>query len=181
MIMSKTKQRIIIISVVILLSVCLAAGGALLLRQKSVTDQPVISKQILAEANFTIFYPAGVAEDTNAWQLQKDSSNYSKQSGVLTLYAVQPSTGRQIVLNEQPTPGAFADVPTQYSKMLTTLNEYGELQLGFGTVALTRPKELNGGQAAVANKAGTLIFAKPSVNMTDDEWRDFFESLRILR
>jgi CxxC motif-containing protein (DUF1111 family) len=46
---------------------------------------------------------------------------------------------------------------------------------------LTHPKELSGGQSAVANKAGTLIFAKPSVNLTNDEWKDFFESLRILR
>ena len=65
--------------------------------------------------------------------------------------------------------------------MLTSLNEYNELQLGFGTVALTHPEELNGGQAAVANKAGTLIFAKPSTDLTDGEWGDFFGSLRIVR
>lgn len=144
-------------------------------------NAPVISKQILNEANFTIFYPRVDEKSPSAWQLKKNRVSYDKNSGVLTLHVLQGSTGREIVLNEQPVPGTFSDVPTQYSTMLNTLHEYNELQLGFGMVALTHPEELNGGQAAVANKAGTLIFAKPSANLTDDEWRAFFESLRILR
>jgi len=144
-------------------------------------SQSGISKKILDEANFTIFCPQTNAKSQSAWQLQRDRTTYDKESGVLTLHAVQKSTGKTVLLNEQPTPGAFNDVPTQYSKMLTSLNEYNELQLSFGTVALTHPEELKGAQAAVANKAGTLIFAKPSTNLSDGEWKAFFESLRIVR
>lgn len=180
--MSRAKRRVVIISAAMFLALSLGAGGSVfVLWQKRIADSPVISKEILAEANFTIFYPQDITENAAAWKFQKDRTSYNKESGVLTLQVVQPSTGRRIILNEQPTPGAFADVPTQYSKMLTALNEYNELQIGFGTVALTHPKELNGGQAAVANKSGTLIFAKPSANLTDEEWRNFFENLRILR
>jgi len=161
--------------------IVLALAGSALVLSRMFESQTVISKQILDEANFTIFYPANASKSDTAWKLLKDRTSYDTGSGVLTLYVSQASTGKQITLNEQPTPGAFSDVPTQYSKMLTTLNEYNELQIGFGTVALTHPKELNGGQTAVANKAGTLIFAKPSGNLTDNEWKDFFQNLRILR
>ncbi|QQS20044.1 hypothetical protein IPL85_01130 [Candidatus Saccharibacteria bacterium] len=176
----KTRRRLVVTFTVLLLSVIVVAAGAFVLKQMA-ESRTVISQQILDQADFIIFYPGDTTKLDTVWQLQKDRTSYDKESGVLTLHALQASTGRQVVLNEQPTPGAFADVPTQYSRMLNTLNEYDELQIGFGTVALTRPKELNGGQSAVANKAGTLIFAKPSVNFTNEEWRDFFDSLRILR
>jgi len=175
----KTKQRTIIL-VFISMSIVIVAGGVFGLF-KLLESQTVISKQVLNEANFTIFYPTDTIKSASSWQLQKDRTSFDKGSGVLTLHATQASTGRQIILNQQPTPGAFTDVPTQYSKMLSTLNEYNELQIGFGTIALSHPKELNGGQTAVANKAGTLIFAKPSANLTDNEWKDFFQNLRILR
>jgi hypothetical protein len=180
MVGKKTKHRTVIILAVALLCIVVLASGAFILvgRLKS---QTVISKQILDQANFTIFYPPDKTGTISAWKLQKDRTGYDKESGVLTLYISQASTGRVVTLNEQPTPGVFADVPTQYGRMLDTLNEYNELQLGFGTVALTHPKELNGGQTAVANKAGTLIFAKPSSSLTDTEWGNFFQNLHILR
>jgi len=176
----KSNRHRAVILTVLLLGIIAVSGGAFLLLNTYGQDN-IISKQILAQANFTIFYPSTAAKTASDWQLEKDITTYDKSSGVLTLHALQASTGRRIVLNEQPVPGAFTDVPTQYSKMLTSLNEYNELQLGFGTVALTHPEELNGGQAAVANKAGTLIFAKPSTDLTDGEWGDFFGSLRIVR
>ena len=176
----KSMRRTIITIAIVVAGASLLAVGAVVLKD-TLDARTIISKQILEEANFSIFYPATTEESDAAWVLQKDRTSYDKESGVLSLYVSQHSTGRQIILNEQPTPGAFADVPTQYNKMLTTLNEYNELQIGFGTVALTHPKELNGGQTAVANKAGTLMFAKPSADLTDSEWRDFFEKLRLLR
>lgn len=150
----KIKQRT---KIIIAISVGIAAviGGVFILF-RTLEDQTIISKQILTEANFTIFYPDETTKSASGWQLQKDHTSYNKDSGVLSIYALQASTGRQITLNEQPTPGAFADVPTQYSKMLTMLNEYNELQIGFGTVALTHPKELNGAQAAVADRKSVV-------------------------
>ena len=176
----KFNRRSTVILIIVLLGIIAMASGTFVLLN-AYENNTVINKQILTEANFTIFYPSIAAKTASDWQLEKDLTTYDKSSGVLTLHALQASTGRQIVLNEQPVPGAFTDVPTQYSKMLTTLNEYNELQLGFGTVALTRPIELNGGQAAVANKSGTLIFANPSADLTDGEWQSFFEGLRIVR
>ena len=179
--MAKKTRRHITTLIILIAGVVLIGGGVFIILRVHSSNPNIISKQILDEANFTIFYPNSDAKSVNQWQLQKDRSTYDKESGVLSLHAVQKSTGREIVLNEQPTPGAFNDVPTQYSRMLTSLNEYNELQLSFGTVALTHPEELKGAQAAVANKAGTLIFAKPSANLSDDEWKTFFENLRIVR
>ena len=178
--MKKLSRRHVIILGIVSLVIITVVGGTWAWLNVF-RHEPVISSQILSKANFTIFHPRIDEKSSDAWQLQKDRTSYDKDSGVLTLHVLQSSTGREIVLNEQPVPGTFSDVPTQYSTMLNTLHEYNELQLGFGTVALTYPEELKGEQTAVANKAGTLIFAKPSANLTDSEWQSFFESLRILR
>lgn len=167
---------------IIIVVICMGTGAAVtyyLLHEKQ--KPTIIDSQILENANFTMFYPGDAEQTADGWVLQQERTNYDKTTGVLTLHTIQNGRNRSIILTEQSLPGVFNDIPSQYSKMLTTMNEYSELQTSFGAVALTRPKELNGGQAAVISKSGTLIFAKPSVDLTDDVWRDFFESLRIHR
>jgi hypothetical protein len=50
-----------------------------------------------------------------------------------------------------------------------------------GTVKLTKPTELKGGQSAISRSGGTLLFAHPERNMTDTLWKDFFNSLEIVK
>jgi hypothetical protein len=129
----------------------------------------------MQKVSFPIYAPAA---DTT-WKLETARTSYDQQNGVLTLYLTHDSA--QIILTQQGTPQVFSDVPQQYSKMLATMNEYAELQTPFGAVGLTHPKELNGGQTAVVNKTGTLLFAKPNRDLSDAEWKEFFNNLQIYK
>jgi hypothetical protein len=172
------RRTIVLISSGIVLLVA-GAAAAITLWPKPAT--PLFSAPILDQANFDIYYPGGAATGSSDWVINRTATTYDKSSGVLSIHGAQNGTSTTMVLTEQATPGVFSDVPTQYSKMLSSLNEYNELQTPFGTIALTHPTELAGGQTAVVNKGSTLVFARPSANLSDGQWQAFFNSLRIFR
>jgi hypothetical protein len=84
-----------------------------------------------------------------------------------------------MVLSEQPTPDSFTDVPQVYDKVVDSMQEYQKFDVDVGTVHLTRPPSLNGKQAAVLNTKGTLLFAKPDKDLSEDQWRRFFNSFVV--
>ncbi len=144
-------------------------------------QQNVLPKDVLNSANFTLFVPQQDHKSDDAWNLVTLSAGYDKSSGVLSSSYKQTSSDTTITLTEQSTPDAFNDVPQQYTHVLDALNEYAEIQTSFGTIGLTHPTELKGGQTAVVNKSGTLMFAKPSANLTNEQWKQFFNTLQIIR
>ena len=56
--------------------------------------------------------------------------------------------------------------------------EYEKFDSRNGTVYLTNPKELNGGQATIMNSHGTLMFVKPVKALADNNWRQLFNNLK---
>jgi hypothetical protein len=143
----------------------------------------VLPRQITDAANFNLYVPAQDSDgsDKSTWGLIHESASFDKTSGVVSTSYKQAANKTIVVVTQQASPDVFSDVPQQYSRVLSSLNEYAELQTSFGAVALTHPKELNGSQSAVANKAGTLLFAKPSADLSNDQWKQFFETMRIIR
>ena len=99
---------------------------------------------------------------------------------MLSFSAKRPS-GVKISFSEQPTPGSIVDIPQVYDKLVDSLQPYNTFDSVNGKVALTHPNNLNGGQTAVMNDKGTLIFVRPTKDLTDTEWRQVFNSLSILR
>lgn len=91
------------------------------------------------------------------------------------------ASGTKVVVSEQPTPESFTDIPAFYGKVLGGLNEYKKFETEQGTVHLTKPQELHGKQAAVLNTKGTLLFAKPDRDLSDSQWRQFFNSFEIVK
>jgi hypothetical protein len=83
-------------------------------------------------------------------------------------------------LAEQAAPQSFTDVPQAYDALLNKLREYQDLNTSFGDVTLTRPVELNGGQSAVVNSKGTLIFAKPTRDLPDHQWQNIFNNMQLV-
>ena len=154
------------------------AAGALLVVGVSVLylnrdQKPPASPTALDARSFPIYVPRQASDIS---YIASDST-FDTESTVLTT-TLSLQDGTKIILTQQPTPEVFGDVPQQYSKMLALLNQYKEVKSEFGTIALTRPKELNGGQSAVVNRPGTLIFAKPSRDLTEEEWQTFFAALQ---
>jgi hypothetical protein len=150
-----------------------AVGGmiiiALLLGQK-----PPIPRPIKQQVTSTILAPKSSSIVTD-----RESVKYDTKIKLLT-YNAQINEIK-VVVSQQPTPENFTDIPQVYDKMVEGMSEYLKFDVAVGTVHLTRPKELAGKQAAVLNTKGTLMFAKPDKDLSDDQWRKFFNSLDIVR
>lgn len=160
------KKGVIALALVALLA-GMAAAWAL--------TRPAISREIQKKADFTIFYPESGAD----WHADRKSIAYNDETKVLSIKLTNGT--RSIGLNQQASPAAFTDIPQQFPRMLDKLHQYTEVDTGIGRVTLTRPEELKGGQSAVANLRGTLMFANPDKDMSEPEWRELFDSLVVYK
>ncbi|HEY2004221.1 MAG TPA: hypothetical protein VGH44_03835 [Candidatus Saccharimonadia bacterium] len=106
--------------------------------------------------------------------VDRQSAKYDASLKLLTFNTA--AFGQQVVISEQPSPDTFADIPDYYSKLVNGMNSYSDFDTAIGTVHLTRPLQLGGKQAAVLNAKGTLLFAKSASDLSDDQWRQFFNT-----
>ena len=154
---------------------CLGLGGGFWLAHRHQPVPQSAASSGFEAASFPVYKPSS----DSCWQPSASGAAYDTASGVLTLSL--KNTDNTLVLTQQSSPQVFSDVPQQYARMLATMNQYAEVQTSFGAVALTRPKELNGGQAAVINKTGTLLFAKPTQDLNNEQWTEFFNNLQLAK
>ena len=136
-----------------------------------VTHKPaIIPKKIVSQINFVLLYP-----DLKKSQgsIKKETIKYDpilKQMSLVVNYQ-----GRNITLAEQTTPDQIKDIPAYYPKFIESFNGYSSFENTIGKVDLTRPKELHN-QVAVMNTKGTLLFAQTDSDMSDDLWRQLFNT-----
>ncbi len=131
-----------------------------------------LPKNIVKEIAFVYVLPAN-------WSIKQDSVRY--KDAVLSFRATDPESTNEMSITQQSTPEVFTDVPQYYPTLLDRLNRYKTFESANGVVYLTKPTELKGAQQAVMNSKGTLMFAHPVRNMTDDEWQRFFNSLESFK
>lgn len=139
-------------------------------------SQPVLSQITNNKLTFPLFWPAKDSTITAS----KQSVKYDPSSKLISYNAIN-NNGVRLIITEQETPTSFSDIPQVFSKLVETMSQYGVFDSQNGTVYLTHPKELNGGQAAVMNSKGTLMFVKPITTLDDDSWKIFFNSLQIAK
>lgn len=132
---------------------------------------------IQKKVGFTIFLPD---QKTGVWVVNESSIVMNNDTGVLTYSVNKSDNTNDIVITEQATPDPFNDVPNYSSIFLSKLNQYQQLNIPLGTAALTHPSELKGGQSAVLNVRGTLMFMHPKVDLSDDNWKDFLKTLQAV-
>jgi hypothetical protein len=137
-------------------------------------QQPIPSK-IKKQLNFLVFLPQGDES------FRTDSKSFKYDANLKVISVVVASFGIRNTISEQPTPDSFNDIPGYYDKLTEKLNSYANFDTDLGTVYLTRPEELKGKQSAVMNTKGTLMFASPDKDLTNDQWRQFFNSLSIIK
>ena len=150
------------------------AVGGLIIVGLLLGQKPPIPRPIKQQVTSTILAPK-----SSSFATDRESVKYSPNLKLLT-FNVQTDTIK-VVVSEQPTPENFIDIPQVYDKVVEGMGEYQKFDTAVGTVHLTRPKELKGKQAAVLDTKGTLMFAKPEKDLSDDQWRKFFNSLDIVR
>jgi hypothetical protein len=162
----KSRPKYLIPSL-ILLGLLLAFGSvAYVLKHRQNSTLPA---NVASHINFTVYVPPNDIKQT--YEIDRSSITYNKNTGVLTMTAIAP--GNKIYITEQAQPDTFSDIPQYYPQLLDRLHQYAEFQTAIGTVTLTHPTELNGGQSAVSKAGGTLTFAHPEHN--------FFDSLEIVK
>jgi len=130
-----------------------------------------IPESILQKLNFSVFYPGG----HSTYKVDQNSITYSSSDKVLIFHA--KSDDNDLTISEQATPDSFNDIPDYYTKLLEKLNDYKDFDSVSGKVALTRPQELKGAQSAVFNSRGVLMFVHPAHDLSNDDWRKFFDSI----
>lgn len=136
----------------------------------------VIPKTIMQHIAYQVYIPI---KDSSLWKISKESIKYDGNQNLLSMTIM--STDNQVYITEQNTPAIFTDVPQYYPALLDKLNQYAAIQTNLGEVALTHLKELNGGQTAVYNLHGTLMFARPKNNLSNTEWQQLFNSLIVIK
>ena len=110
--------------------------------------------------------------------VDRASVNYDRNQKLLIFNVAY--VGIKLVVSQQPTPDQFVDIPDVYTKLIDGLNNYSSFDSSIGTVHLTKPTQAHGGQWGVLNTKGTLMFVKPDKNLTDDQWRTFFNHVVVL-
>jgi hypothetical protein len=163
------RKRYVKILLVILVVVAIGATAYYFLR-----PQPVIPAAIKTQLTSTLLMPT----DKTVAVIDQGSIKYDSKIKVLT-YDVQ-FDGVKVVISEQPTPESFIDIADVYTKVLESMNEYKKFELAIGVIHLTRPPDLKGKQSAVLNSKGTLLFANPKQDLTEDQWRRFFHNIQLV-
>ena len=165
---SKTAAALLVVVVI------LAAGG--ILAGHLLTPKPYLKPEVAKQLSYGAFFPSGAGQA----EVDRKSVTYNPANQVLT-YSVKTTDQTVVSINEQPTPPSFVDVPEAFNKLVSSLNPYSSFDTINGTVHLTMPPQLAGSQSAVLNTKGTLLFVRPAHNLSEDAWRQLFNSLQIVR
>lgn len=140
----------------------------------AILHQPaLLPKDIKKQVNFVVFYPTGS-------QAVIEKSSFKYDSSLKLLSFDTNFAGKQITFAEQGTPDSFVDDSNFYPKFIDSLNGYATFSSIQGQVDLTVPKEFNN-QTGVMNAKGTLLFAKSSGNISEDNWKQLFNSFNYIK
>ena len=164
-------EMIAVAATAILLVLALSYGVFVLLMPK-----PPIPAQIHKKLSFAVYYPS----DKQLLSVDKSTFEYNADTEVVTFTGKKPD-GTKVSFSEQATPSNFVDIPQVYDKLVTSLSPYLSFDSVNGKVNLTHPKELKGGQTAVLNNEGTLVFVRPDKALSDNQWRQVFTNLSLIK
>ena len=120
---------------------------------------------------FTVYFPDA------SWKTNTHDASY--QNGVLR-FAAQQAQGR-VIFTEQSTPPIFSEVPQYLPSLLAKMNQYASFSSSSGTVYLTKPNELRGGQTAVIENGGTLLFIRPAQELSEKQWQQLCSGLYTVK
>lgn len=167
--MTRKKLALTVVTIVVLLGA--ATGYTVLKNNRKITSV----KGLTTELTFPVIQPKA----TSSFRVDQETIKYSESDKVYS-YVLNQLGGTKLTVSLQPTPEGFTDAPQVFDKLIEKLRGYSSFDSIQGKVFLTHPVELNGGQTAVMNTKGTLMFVKPEGQLTDDEWKIFFNTLEVV-
>lgn len=162
------SRRRLLVAAVMLVALAIAGGGVWWYLQ----SQNVWAK-VLSQADFGVWYPPA----KNGYTLDASTIQYKVTGSDKLITFVVRKGSANLSFTEQAVPESFTDVPQVYDKLIERLRGYSTFEGVNGKVDLTRPEELGGGQTAVMKARGTLVFVRPSDNLSVDDWRVIMNGL----
>lgn len=167
----KVKKRIIFyfiggLVIVFILSVILTSN----------TGNP-LPESIKSQISYKPVYPSSKTGTL-------DQKGYQYRSGQQTLSFSVNSNKNQISFSEQPAPDNLGAGDQVYFPAIG-LHPYAQFQSKLGPVALVRFFQSGNlkptGQSAVLVSHGTLVIAHSDKNMSNEQWKDLINSLKIAK
>ena len=161
------RKRIIAFALVAVVAAGAITAGVL------VVLAPKIPPAMARQVSFVVGYPAA------DWKVDRGSFRFQADAGkVLTFTATRGDV--ELTVAEQPTPEPFKDIPNYMDKITTQMAEFASFDTAHGTVHLTRPQSAGSRQVAVVDYQGTLSFVRSSADLSQDDWRRYFNTLRTI-
>ena len=168
----RTSRKALFVTIAVIVMIVLA-GVVIFAQAKS---EQLIPENIKKQLSFNVILPT----DTETSKIDKTSIKYSADEKLLA-YEVNLSDGNKLVVSEQPSPESFIDAPQSYDKLIGSLQQYAAFDTQKGRVFLTKPENLKGGQTAVMNSSGVLLFIRPEKALTEDAWKQLFNNIEIVK
>ncbi|HSX48417.1 MAG TPA: hypothetical protein VLF41_02865 [Candidatus Nanoarchaeia archaeon] len=139
---------------------------------RQTTKQNIVPAQIKKQLAMPSLVPA---EKFESYVLNQDSIKYDDKQKLLSYSLTSPDNS--VTVTEQPYPDVLI-----YEKLKNGIGQYRDIDTQAGKVTLGRPKDGGGVQVAVLNYHDqTLVFAKPQKDLTDDQWKQLFDSLEPIK
>jgi hypothetical protein len=160
---------------VIVFAVLAVAGGlAVYLIQRNANPLP---DSIKSQVSFKVIYPSSKSGKLN-------SSGYQYQADQKALTFSLNKRGTNIIFSEQTAPNTVGNGSQVYYQALG-LHPYAQFASKLGPVALAKfynPGTLSYlGQTGVMVAGGTLVTVHPDKDLTNAQWKDLFDSLKITK
>jgi hypothetical protein len=135
-----------------------------------------LPENIRGVVSYKVVYPS------NTKQIDSKSFNYQTDKKTLSF---KVNTGASnVVFTEQQAPNALGSDTQAYYPALG-IHPYAQFKTKLGQVALTKFWQSGNlkpvGQSAVLASNGTFLIAHTEKNLTNDQWKNLFQSLKITK
>jgi hypothetical protein len=162
-------------SVFIFCSLFILAGAGAYLFINQANKNP-LPENVKTQVSYKVLYPSKTGT------IDSSSVNYNAANKVLIFNAKEHGTN--IVFAQQQAPDAVGSGTDAYYPALG-IHPYAQFTTSLGRVALTKFWQSGSlkpvGQSGVLATNGTFLIAHSEKNLTNAEWKDIFESLKITK
>lgn len=133
----------------------------------------LIAEKYLKQLNFPVY----AAKNAAGFNLESSSIAVTNQDSDTIISFDLINRSNKVTITEQAYPEVI--IPDQF---FAGLNEYDDVSSNLGKIVLARPPKNNSHQVAVATPNNvTMIFANPQKELSNDQWRQFFNSLDVVK
>jgi hypothetical protein len=133
-----------------------------------------VPANIKHQINFRVIYPKKYPIDTNSWK-------YLSSEKTLSFNAV--INNNSVTITEQKAPLAYQNDKAAYNRFIGSLRPSANFDSPLGSVALTNFVTASDyqtvGATGILNAKGTMLLAHPTNNISEDDWRNLFNSMKV--